>query len=112
MSFHLAKRRQEARDARRKYMIIKVLYNVNTQMISEWRGAGVLRPANAAGLHVLNARKTVTGPMLMAEAWVQAHSIGRTGMRRPVYEAARSATTDSPCLGSGSATRTLVRACF
>ena len=94
-----------------KIVIMKVLYIVNTQMIADAR-AWLLRPANAAGLDVLNARKTATAPMLMAEAWVQAHSIGRTGMRRPVYEAARSAAADSPCLGSGSAARTLVRACF
>ena len=95
-----------------KIVNMKVLYTVNTQMISERRGARATRPANAAGLDVLNARKTATAPMLMAEAWVQAHSIGRTGMRRPVYEAARSAAADSPCLGSGSVARTLVRACF
>jgi hypothetical protein len=63
-------------------------------------------------LGVLNARKTATAPVLMAEAWVRTHSIGRTGMPRPVCEAARSAAADSPCLGCGSATRTLVRACI
>jgi hypothetical protein len=95
-----------------KIVNMKVLYTVNTQMISERRRARRARPASRAGLDVLNARKTATAPMLMAEAWIQAHSIGRTGMRRPVYEAARSAAADSPCLGSGSVARTLVRACF
>ena len=33
-------------------------------------------------------------------------------MPRPVCEAARSAAADSPCLGSGSATKTLVRLCI
>ena len=33
-------------------------------------------------------------------------------MRRPVCETARSAAADSPCLGSGSATKTLVHACI
>ena len=33
-------------------------------------------------------------------------------MPRPVCEAARSAAADSPCLGSGSATKTLARACI
>ncbi len=96
---------------RRTLVYMMFINIVNTQMTLSARGRG-RRPANAAGLNVLNARKTVTAPVLMAEAWVQAHSIGRTGMHRPVYEVARSATTDSPCLGSGSAARTLVRACF
>ena len=69
-------------------------------MISERGVLDCSRHGNAAGLYVLNARKTATAPMLMAEAWVQAHSIGRTGMHRPVYEVARSAATDSPCLGN------------
>ena len=33
-------------------------------------------------------------------------------MRRPVCGVARSALADAACLGSGSATRTLVRACI
>jgi hypothetical protein len=33
-------------------------------------------------------------------------------MLRPVCEAVRSAAADSPCLGSGSATKTLVPACI
>jgi hypothetical protein len=48
--------------------------------------------------------------MLMAEAWARTPSIGRTGMPRPVCEAARSAAPDSLCLGSGSAAITLVHA--
>ena len=33
-------------------------------------------------------------------------------MLRPVCEAPRSAAADSPCLGSGSATKTLVHPCI
>jgi hypothetical protein len=49
--------------------------------------------------------------MLMAKAWAHTPSIGRMGAPRPVCEVTRSAATDSPCLGSGSATKTLVHAC-
>ena len=59
-----------------------------------------------------HARKTAKAPALMAEAWVRTPSITRTGMPRPVCEAARSAAADSPCLGSGSATKTLAHACI
>ena len=69
-----------------------------------WSTRTVLR-----GLH---ARKTAKAPALMAEAWVRAPSIGRTGMPRPVCGAVRSATADSPRLGSGSATKTPVHACI
>ena len=48
----------------------------------------------------------------MAEPWAGTSSIGRTGMPRPVCEAARSAAADSPCLGGGSATKTLVHPCI
>jgi hypothetical protein len=59
-----------------------------------------------------HARKTAKAPVLMAEAWARTPSITRTGMSRPVCEAARSAAADSPCLGSGSATKTLAHACI
>ena len=48
----------------------------------------------------------------MAEAWSRTPSIARTGMPRPVCEAARSDAADSPCLGGGSATKILARACI
>ena len=59
-----------------------------------------------------HARKTAKAPVLMAEAWARTPSIARTGMPIPVCEAARSAAADSPCLGSGSATKTLAHACI
>ena len=76
-----------------------------------WR---VERPAGSTRtvLRGLHARKTAKAPELMAEAWVRAPSIGRTGMPRPVCGAVRSATADSPRLGSGSATKTPVHACI
>ena len=57
-----------------------------------------------------HARKTAKAPVLMAEAWARTPSIARTGMPRPVCEVARSAAADSPCLGSGRATKTLAHA--
>jgi hypothetical protein len=48
----------------------------------------------------------------MVEAWVQAPSIGRTGVPGGLCEAARTAAADSLCLGSGSTTKTLVRTCI
>ena len=48
----------------------------------------------------------------MAEAWVRAPSNQITAPSNPVCEAARSAAAKSPCLGSGGATKTLVRACI
>ena len=68
--------------------------------------------AAGAGLSVLNARKTARDPVLMAEAWVRTHSIGRTGPHRPACEAATSATADAACLGCGNAARTVVRVCI
>jgi len=70
------------------------------------------RAAAPAGLSVLNARKTARDPVLMAEAWVRTHSIGRTGPHRPACEAATSATADAACLGCGNAARTVVRVCI
>ena len=60
----------------------------------------------------LHARKTAKAPVLMADAWARTPSIARTGMHRPVCEAPRSAAADSPCLGGGSAAKTLVRPCI
>ncbi len=48
----------------------------------------------------------------MAGAWVRAPSIGRTAPSRALCEVARSSAADSPCLGCGSAARTLVHACI
>ena len=70
------------------------------------------RPGGGAGLSVLNARKTARDPVLMAEAWVRTHSIGRTGPHRPACEATTSATADAACLGCGNAARTVVRVCI
>ena len=61
---------------------------------------------------VLNARKTARDPVLMAEAWVRTHSIGRTGPHRPACEAATSAMADAACFGCGSGVRTVVRVCI
>ena len=72
-------------------------------------GASVRRRERSRGRH---ARKTAEAPVLMAEAWARTPSIARTGMPRPVCEAARSAAANSPYLGSGSATKTLVHACI
>eukprot|EP01043_Picozoa_sp_COSAG02_P027512 COSAG02_NODE_1628_length_11586_cov_3.954644_4_plen_257_part_00 len=65
-----------------------------------------------AGLSVLNARKTARDLVLMAEAWVRTHSIGRTGPHRPTCKAATSAMADAACLGCGNAVRTVVRVCI
>ena len=59
-----------------------------------------------------NAGKTAATPVLMAEAWVRAPSIGKTGAPRALCEAAASAAADTACLGRGSATKTQVRLCF
>ena len=77
--------------------------------MAESRGnRGAERSGAAVGRR--HARKTAKAPVLMAEAWARTPSITRTGMSRPVCEAARSAAADSPCLGSGSATKTLAHA--
>ena len=68
--------------------------------------AGAERSGAAGGRP--HARKTAKALVLMAEAWTRTPSIARTGMPRPVCEAARSAAADAPCLGDGSATKTLV----
>ena len=80
------------------------------QELSEAGFLNILIPEayGGAGLGVLNARKTAKARVLGAEAWARTPSIERTGVSRPVCEAARSAAADSACLGSGSATRTLV----
>ena len=65
-----------------------------------------------AGKACCNARKTARAPVLMVEAWVQAPSIGRTGVPGGLCEAARTAAADSLCLGSGSTAKTLVRPCI
>ena len=70
------------------------------------RVAAASDPAGAAAAGGRrHARKTAKAPVLMAEAWARTPSIARTGMPRPVCEAARSAAADSPYLGSGSATK-------
>ena len=74
-------------------------------------GAGAAERSAAAGAG-RHARKTAKAPVLMVEAWARTPSIGRTGMLRPVCGVARSAPADAACLGSGSATRTLVHACI
>ena len=79
--------------------------------MAERRGnRGAERSGAAGGRR--HARKTAKAPVLMAEAWARTPSIARTGMPRPVCEAARSAAANSPYLGSGSATKTLVHACI
>ena len=79
--------------------------------VAERRGnRGAERSGAAGGRR--HARKTAKAPVLMAEAWSRTPSIGRTGMLRPVCEAARSAAAGSPCLGSGKATKILVQPCI
>ena len=85
-----------------------------------WSGVGI--PTTVSGSRMasdpaplgvcLHARKTATAPRLIAEAWSRTPSIGKTGMPKPVCEAVRSTPADVPCLGSGSAARTLVQPCI
>ena len=75
--------------------------------VDKSRRAAASDPAGA-----LKRTKTATAPVLTLGAYVRAPSIGRTKTPRPVCEAARSAAADSPCLGSGSAAKPLVRPCI
>ena len=61
---------------------------------------------------VLKRRKTGRTPVLMVGAWVRAPSIGRSEPPGAACLAARSATAYAACLGSGSAAKTLARACI
>jgi hypothetical protein len=77
-----------------------------------WRGGRPQRGRSARGLSALKRRKTSRAPMLMVKAWVRAPSIRRSEPPGDVCLAARSAAACAPCLGSGSASKSLAHACI
>ena len=101
--------RKPATRAKRQYMNVSNYCRRNLRVAASAE-ATARRRAIRRRRRGRHARKTAKAPVLMVKAWARTPSIGRTEMPRPVCEVARSAPADAACLGSGSATKTLVHA--
>jgi hypothetical protein len=78
VSNHCAKRRQEASHARQKLLHMYSFATFEQVNDQERLLEATTRSRGGAGVGALKARKTARAPVLMAGAWVRAHSIGRT----------------------------------